>query len=132
MSFPRHGEIYRSDVGSTAAGNWRPGAASRWSAPGSSQRTRRKERALLIVRDEFPAGYSSASCSPAEPASASPTGSSMHWSISAGNQTSANGNMSPISASQRRGPLQPVPRLSPKCRAGCVNMKEVRPLFHES
>jgi hypothetical protein len=33
------------------------GSASRWSAPGPSQRTRREElRALLIVRDEFPGG----------------------------------------------------------------------------
>jgi hypothetical protein len=31
------------------------GSASRWSAPGPSQRTRREElRALLIVHDEFP------------------------------------------------------------------------------
>jgi hypothetical protein len=30
------------------------GAASRWSAPGPSQETRRKERAPPIVHDEFP------------------------------------------------------------------------------
>ena len=34
------------------------GAASRWSAPGPGKRTRRKERAPLIVRDEFRTGYS--------------------------------------------------------------------------
>ena len=69
MSFPRHEEIYRSDA---LPQTWGPGAASRWSAPGPSPRTRRKARALLIVRDEFPVGYSLASCSPAELASASP------------------------------------------------------------
>jgi hypothetical protein len=62
MSFQRHGEIYRSDVVLKTIQTWGPGAASRWSAPGPSPRTRRKERALLIVRDEFPVGYSSAGC----------------------------------------------------------------------
>ena len=74
MSFFRHGEIYRSDMISKTINNWGPGAAARWSAPRPSQRTRRKGRALLIVRDEFPVGYSSAGCSPAEPASALPAG----------------------------------------------------------
>ena len=91
MSFPRHGEIYRSDMVAKTNANWGPGAASRWSAPEPSQRTRRKERALLIVRDEFPVGYSLAGCSPAEPASASPTGPSMRWGLTAGNHLSANG-----------------------------------------
>jgi len=39
-----------------------PGAgptASRWSAPDPGKRTRREDHALLIVRDEFRAGYSS-------------------------------------------------------------------------
>ena len=106
MSFLRHGEIYRSDVFSRPVASWGPGAASRWSAPGPSQRTRRKERALLIVRDEFPVGYSLAGCSPAEPASASPTAPSMRWGIAAGNESSANGNLSLISVSQPRGSLQ--------------------------
>lgn len=48
MSFLRHGEIYRSD------GNGRDGRAA----------------APLDRCDEFPNGYSSAGCSPAEPASA--------------------------------------------------------------
>ena len=56
MSFLRHREIYRSDVVHKTILNRDPGAASRWSAPEPSQRTRRKERALLIVRDEFPVG----------------------------------------------------------------------------
>ena len=103
MSFFRHGEIYRSDVVSKTILTWGPGAASRWSAPGPSLRTRRKVRALLIVRDEFPAGYSLAGCSPAEPASASPTTLSMRWGISAGNELPANGNLSLVSVSQRRG-----------------------------
>jgi hypothetical protein len=32
--------------------------ASRWSAPSPGKRTRREDHALLIVRDEFRAGYS--------------------------------------------------------------------------
>lgn len=83
MSFSRHGEIYRSDGAAEGRGR---NAASRWPAPGPSQRARRKARAPLIVRDEFPVGYSSAGCSPAEPASASPTAPSMRWADSAGNQ----------------------------------------------
>jgi hypothetical protein len=57
MSFFRHGEIYRSDVGLLP-----PGAVMVRPLPG------------CIGCDEFPAGYSLAGCSPAEPASASPTG----------------------------------------------------------
>jgi hypothetical protein len=106
MSFLRHGEIYRSDVVSKTILTRGPGAASRWSAPEPSLRTRREERALPIVRDESPVGYSLAGCSPAEPASASPTGSSMRWSLTAGNHPSANGNLSLVSVSQARGPLQ--------------------------
>ena len=111
MSFFRHGEIYRSDMVSKTINNWGPRAASRWSAPGPSQRTRRKGRALLIVRDEFPVGYSLAGCSPAEPASASPTDLSMRWGMSAGNCLSANGNLSLIPVSQARGSLQVRPRI---------------------
>src|SRR6185437_11347681 len=51
MSFFRHPEIFPSDRGATLSGC-----------------------ALAHRLDEFPAGYSSAGCSPAEPASASPTG----------------------------------------------------------
>jgi len=50
MSFPRHREIFPSDEGANLAAN----------APAHRL-------------DEFPAGYSSVGCSPAEPASASPT-----------------------------------------------------------
>jgi len=52
MSFLRHGEIYPSDGGAIVAG-----------------------RAPAHRLDEFPAGYSSAVCSPAGTASASPAGS---------------------------------------------------------
>ena len=104
MSFFRHEEIYRSDV-VCKTNNWTRGTASRWSAP-ESRRTRRKARALLIVHDEFPVGYSLAGCSPAEPASASPTAPSMRWEFNAGNYISANGNLSLIFVSQRRGALQ--------------------------
>jgi transposase InsO family protein len=56
MSFFRHEEIYRSDAGSKAAGE-------------------PAETGPLDHRlDESPDGYSLAGCSPAEPASASPTG----------------------------------------------------------
>jgi hypothetical protein len=51
MSFPRHREIFPSDGGASPAAN------------ASAHRL-----------DEFPAGYSSAGCSPAWPASASPAG----------------------------------------------------------
>ncbi len=54
MSFFRHGEIYQSDVGGNRSGE----------RPQSRPPTHRS--------DESPAGYSSASCSPAELASASP------------------------------------------------------------
>jgi len=111
MSFLRHREIYRSDVVFQTLKDWARLAASRWSAPEPSQRTRREDHALLIVRDEFPVGYSSAGCSPAEPASASPTASSMRRRFCAGNCLSANGKLSPISLSQARGALQPVPGL---------------------
>src|ERR1017187_6508122 len=108
MSFLRHREIYRSDMVSKTIITWGPGAASRWSAPAPSLKTRRKGRAPLIVRDEFPVGYSLASCSPAELASASPTDLSMRWGMSAGNCLSANGNLSLVSVSQARGALHPV------------------------
>jgi hypothetical protein len=109
MSFLRHGEIYRSDVVLTPSlsGGGVPPPVGRPSS--SSPRARRKERALLIVRDEFPAGYSLAGCSPAEPASASPTASSMCWGMGAGNDLAPNGNLSLISVSQAWGSPQPVP-----------------------
>ena len=102
MSFPRHEEIYRSD---TPSKGWGRRAASRWSAPEPSRKARRKERAPLIVRDEFPVGYSSTGCSPAEPASASPTALRMPEGLAAGKQLPANGNLSLVSVSQPRDAL---------------------------
>jgi len=55
MSFLRHQEIYQSDER-------------------QSERARPCSHALAHRLDEFPVGYSLASCSPAELASASPTG----------------------------------------------------------
>jgi len=55
VSFPRHGEIFRNEGGRSAGQAW-----ARPSPPHF---------------DEFPVGYSLAGCSPAEPASASPTAS---------------------------------------------------------
>src|ERR1019366_5099224 len=54
----------------------------------------------------FRAGYSLAGCSPAEPASASPTALSLRWGMSAGNYMSANGNLSLVSVSQHKGAVQ--------------------------
>ena len=100
MSFLRHREIYRSDGSHSVRGR---NAASRRSAPGPGQKARPKARASLIVHDEFPVGYSSAGCSPAEPASASPTTPSMRWADSAGNPMPASGNLSLVSVPQRWG-----------------------------
>src|SRR5581483_10685545 len=80
MSFGRHEEIYPSDGGSTRAG----------SAPAHRL-------------DEFPAGYSLAGCSPAEPASASPVSLILLRLLPFANAVSANGNLSPISVSHPRG-----------------------------
>lgn len=54
MSFPRHGEIYRPMA-----------TANRLGRPTSGHPNAHRY-------DEFPAGYSSVGCAPAEPASASP------------------------------------------------------------
>jgi hypothetical protein len=77
LRFLRHDGIYRSDVAAKPAKTWWPGAASRWSAPEPSPRTRREDlRALLIVRDEFRPAIPRSGCSPAWPVSASPASSS--------------------------------------------------------
>ena len=110
MSFLRHGEIYRSDESNSGRGR---NAAVRRSAPGPGQQARRKVRASLIVHDEFPVGYSSAGCSPAEPASASPTAPSMRWADSAGNPMPASGNLSLVSVPQRWGSVQLVSSQNP-------------------
>ena len=82
MSFFRHQEIYRSDVG------------------------RRDERIAAPYHrcDEFPAGYSLAGCSPAEPASASPAKPSLGGPVSCDNCFAANGDVSLISLSHFGAP----------------------------
>jgi hypothetical protein len=93
MSFLRHQEIYRSD------------AANQTHAPRSGLATPPRPHRL----DEFPAGYSLAGCSPAEPTSASPTTRSMRYLVLADNGLSANSNLSLISVSQHQGAVQAVP-----------------------
>jgi len=67
LEFLRHMEIYQSDERNRAgAGENRMGA---W----KTERARLCGHALAHRLDEFPVGYSLASCSPAELASASPT-----------------------------------------------------------
>ena len=59
MRFQGMGEIYRSDVGQNKnqiLGRGRPPPDGR---PDPGKRTCREDHALLIVRDEFRAGYSS-------------------------------------------------------------------------
>ncbi len=105
MSFLRHPEIYRSDVGCKTPSRGR-GAASRWSVPGPAKGRDRRTAPYPSSTMSFRTGYSLAGCSPAEPASASPVASSMHGRRNAGNDLSANGNLSLISVSQSRGALQ--------------------------
>jgi len=89
MSFPRHTKIYQSDEpeggrtnGSTSLGDHRS--------------------------DESSAGYSFVGCSPAEPASASPTATSLSQHPAAVNCSAAKRNLSPFFLSHLRGPLQVV------------------------
>ena len=84
MSLFRHQEIYRSDVG------------------------RRDERIAAPYHrcDEFPAGYSLAGCSPAEPASASPANPSLGGPVSCDNLSAVNGDVSLISLSHFGAPPQ--------------------------
>ena len=93
MSFLRHGEIYHCGEGDEGA--------------------TLQDRAPAHRNDEFPAGYSSAGCSPALPASASPASAIMLGFILIAKIFAANGKLSLISLSQLRGAV-PVPdTLSP-------------------
>jgi hypothetical protein len=94
MSFLRHEEIYRSDVGVSKAGSGRLAS----SLP------------ALIGFDEFPVGYSLAGCPPAEPVSASPTGNDSQQSRLPYNDSSANGNNPLNFLSQPKGALQRIPQ----------------------
>ena len=109
MSFLRHAEIYRSDIVCKSFESWGRGTASRWSAPGPAKGRDGRTAPCSSSAMSFRAGYSLAGCSPAEPASASPTALSMRWGMSAGNDLSANGNLSLVSVSQHRGAVQPIP-----------------------
>jgi hypothetical protein len=62
--------------------------------------------------NEFPAGYSFAGCSPAEPASASPTGFSLGLGVRRDNDLAANRDVSLFRLSQTRGPLHGRPARS--------------------
>lgn len=88
MSFFRHEEIYRTDGG-----------------------LRRGSRAAAPAHrgDEFPTGYSSPGCAPAEPASASPVVDRISGPRQRDNQFSANGELSLFLLSQCGGPLHLVP-----------------------
>src|SRR6516225_6914346 len=90
MSFLRHGEAYRSDVAGAALG-----ATTVAVTPSSGS------SASMSV----PIGYSLAGCSPAEPASASPTIDHSHQPTLPYNDFSANGNNPLNSVSQSKGAL---------------------------
>ena len=86
MGFLRHEEIYRSDQEARSGG---------WTAPGAHR------------VDEFPAGYSLAGCSPAEPASASPASYSIREKHVVGNLFPANGTLSLFPLSHAKGAPHP-------------------------
>jgi len=69
--------------------------------------------------DESPAGYSSAGCSPAEPASASPARSTMQPIAAKRYHLSANGSVSLFSLSQPWGALHTVPNFPDSLATGC-------------
>ena len=87
MSFFRQGEIYPCGEGDYGEG----------ATP--------KDHALAHRNDEFPAGYSSAGCSPAEPASASPASAILLESILNAKGFAVNGKLSLITVSQPQGSL---------------------------
>jgi len=85
MSFFRHEEIYPCDEGDDGEG----------AIP--------QDHAPAHRNDESPAGYSSAGCSPAEPASASPAGAIMLCIFFSTKIFTANGKLSLLSLSQLKG-----------------------------
>ena len=107
MSFLRHAGIYRSDVVHKTITTWGGAPPPEGRPPAPFQgRDGRNYAPCSSSAMSSRAGYSLAGCSPAEPASASPTAPSMGWGITAGNELSANGNLSLVSVSQPRGSLQ--------------------------
>jgi hypothetical protein len=99
MSFSRHEEIYHFDEGAIPA-----------------------DHALAHRTDEFPAGYSSAGCSPAEPASASPAGAILVGLMLNAKDFAANGKLSLITLSQPWGSLQ-TPRFLVLCPHAFKNVE---------
>ncbi len=93
MSFVRHREIFRSDL------------SRRELDIECNSRTDHRF-------DESSTGYSLMGCAPAEPLSASPVVPSFSLNNATVHQTAANGNLSLISLSQRKGALQFVLGLS--------------------
>jgi hypothetical protein len=85
MSFFRQGEIYHYDEGACGEG----------ATP--------QDHAPAHRNDEFPAGYSSAGCSPAVPASASPASAIMLRTNFKTKSFAVNGKLSLFSLSQLRG-----------------------------
>ena len=106
MSFFRHREIYQSDV-------------EREPAAAPLGRRCRAHRA-----DESPAGYSSAGCSPAEPASASPARLILQRQHPLAKKFPANGNLSLFSLSQERGSVYV---LSPDWRSQANDVPQQHP-----
>ena len=91
MSFRRHGEIYREACRRCADAGRRAYSADAPTHP----------------LDEFPTGYSSAGCAPAEPASASPAGNKLTMDgHSPAQPFSANGEILLSHLSHLRGPLR--------------------------
>jgi hypothetical protein len=115
MSFLRHAGIYRSDVVHKTITTWggAPPPDGRPPAPVQGRDGRNYAPCSSSAMSSR-AGYSLAGCSPAEPASASPTAPRIGWGITAGNELSANGNLSLVSVSQPRGSLhgrKKIPRI---------------------
>ena len=98
MSFGRHEEIYRP-IGA------------------------RMCRAPRHRFDEFPVGYSLAGCSPAEPASASPTGSSVSGPVQRDNRKAANGDVSLFLLSHSGYPPHSVPFRSVSLERCCTSVR---------
>src|ERR1700691_4668010 len=92
MRFSRHREIYHFNEGES-----REGAIPQDHAPAHHR------------NDEFPAGYSSAGCSPAEPASASPASAILLGFILKAKDFAVNGKLSLVTLSQPWGSLHPCP-----------------------
>ena len=88
MSFLRHGEIYRSDG--------RKAGSNTFAAPSTHR------------LDEFPAGYSLAGCSPAEPASASPAANDSPQGQAPRKNFSSNGNYPLNFVSHDKGSLHAI------------------------